>query len=740
MINDTKKNYTMIANEVFYQKNIEKIFTEGNTKITVNNKYIIDGNNLYLYRNTMLLSSSNKAIINDVILNHIYNLNEFEYSINDELLKGKKVNLTINKDKISNPNSPKDKYFFDTAFIDLKNQKFLAKDIQVLFDKNTYNNENNDPRLKGVSGSGDEFNTYLEKGIFTTCKDNGKCPPWKIESKNVRHDKKRKQIIYKDAWLKVYDVPVLYYPRFFHPDPTVKRQSGFLKPSTGIEESLGRSIYVPYFYLISESKDMTIKPRYYNNGKIVLQNEYRQVTKNTSTVADFSFTKEKNNKTHLFIKSDLNLNLENFLNSKLDFKFQTVSNDTYLKRFKLVSPYFNLDQDSLTSHLAINLDKEEYNFSASISQYETLAGSNSDRYQYTLPSYNFSKSFYLDTISNGSLNFNSSGANTISGTNVMATTIQNDLGYTSLENYLNNGIKTNFNIFIKNLNSVGKNHLTYKNTPQSELRSTYFFNVSLPLLKDNSETLNTFIPRASFNYSPNEMKNKKNSDSYLTIENIFNKNRLSLGDTFEGGESLTLGFDFRKQKKYQTIVNNKKSELIEDYFEMKLATVFRKDREENMPTKSSLSEKQSDYVGQIKYLPSQHLSLDYNFAIEDDLNSLLYSSIDTKFTLNSFNTTFSYIEENGTRGNTNLLENKTSYNLDKNNSFHFKTRRNREIDLTEYYDLIYQYKNDCLEASLQYKKSYYNNGDIKPGEDLFFMITIVPLTTFAPDSIINLVR
>ena len=35
-------------------------------------------------------------------------------------------------------------------------------------------------------------------------------PPWKIQSKNVRHDKKRKQIIYKDAWLKVYDIPVVY--------------------------------------------------------------------------------------------------------------------------------------------------------------------------------------------------------------------------------------------------------------------------------------------------------------------------------------------------------------------------------------------------------------------------------------------------------------------------------------------------------------------------------------------------
>ena len=30
--------------------------------------------------------------------------------------------------------------------------------------------------------------------------------------------------------LKIYDVPILYFPRFFHPDPTVKRQSGFLMP------------------------------------------------------------------------------------------------------------------------------------------------------------------------------------------------------------------------------------------------------------------------------------------------------------------------------------------------------------------------------------------------------------------------------------------------------------------------------------------------------------------------------
>ena len=38
---------------------------------------------------------------------------------------------------------------------------------------------------------------------------------------------KKKIINYKHAWLEIYDKPIIYFPKFFHPDPTVKRQSGF---------------------------------------------------------------------------------------------------------------------------------------------------------------------------------------------------------------------------------------------------------------------------------------------------------------------------------------------------------------------------------------------------------------------------------------------------------------------------------------------------------------------------------
>ena len=60
----------------------------------------------------------------------------------------------------------------------------------------------------------------------------------------------------------------------------------------------------------------------------------------------------------------------------------------------------------------------------------------------------------------------------------------------------------------------------------------------------------------------------------------------------------------------------------------------------------------------------------------------------------------------------------------------FNSRRNRKISLTEYYDLIYEYKNDCLVAGIKYNKTYYEDRDLKPSENLLFTITLSPLTSF----------
>ena len=81
-------------------------------------------------------------------------------------------------------------------------------------------------------------------------------------------------------------------------------------------------------------------------------------------------------------------------------------------------------------------------------------------------------------------------------------------------------------------------------------------------------------------------------------------------------------------------------------------------------------------------------------------------------------------------GDVNFLKNTTTFNFDEKIYFSFNTRRNRKINLTEYYDLVYEYKNDCLTAGVKYKKTYYEDRDVKPNEDLFFTITLFPITQF----------
>ena len=75
------------------------------------------------------------------------------------------------------------------------------------------------------------LSTEITKGVFPTCKKRKGCPPWQLSAEKIQHNKKKQTIYYKNALLKVYDIPVMYFPRFFHPDPTVDRKSGFLIPT-----------------------------------------------------------------------------------------------------------------------------------------------------------------------------------------------------------------------------------------------------------------------------------------------------------------------------------------------------------------------------------------------------------------------------------------------------------------------------------------------------------------------------
>ena len=125
-----------------------------------------------------------------------------------------------------------------------------------------------------------------------------------------------------------------------------------------------------------------------------------------------------------------------------------------------------------------------------------------------------------------------------------------------------------------------------------------------------------------------------------------------------------------------------------------------------------------------------NVNLTYDFSLDNDMRTLNSNSIGTEISINNFITTFNFIEQRNDIGSSHLLSNTTEYQINKNSSLKFSTRRNKKINLTEYYDLSYEYKNDCLTAALKFNKSFYQDNDLRPTEDLFFSITLIPLTTY----------
>ena len=725
IIEDQFNNYNFSAQNVLYIKNKERIELKGKVEASIDTNYKFNSDNIVILRKDMLISSDSGATILDNINQTRYEISKFNYSLEEEILKGEKIFINT---KYNQPFS--DKYFFKSAVFDLKNQNYIAQDININFKKDFFGDKRNDPRFKGLSSSRKNGITTINKGVFTTCKKNDRCPPWTIQADKIIYDENKKQINYNNALVKVYDIPVLYFPKFFHPGPSVKRQSGFLVPHINNSNILGSSLQIPYFYAPSQNKDFTFKPTLFDKNIFMFQNEYRQKNKKSFFITDLNVvsgykskkSNEKNTLTHLFSKYEIDLGLDSFLESSVNVSVQKVNNDTYLKVFdaNIVNTELKPDNfDTLTSNINFNLENDKYKLETGFTAYENLSKQNSDRYQYVLPYFDFSRSFF-DNNNFASFNFLSQGDNILKDTNSLRSRMINNLDIQSYDYYSKTGFKNNINYYLKNTISAGKNNTEYDSSPHLKFMNILEFVSSFPLISIGENTVDYLNPTVSLRINPSDMKGYKNENRQINNDNIFNIDRLGLIDTLESGQNLTLGLDYKKEK----------IENINKYFEFKLGKVIRTKSNNDIPINSTLDKKNSNFFGKITNNLNDNLSFNYDFSINHSLDEVQYNSIGATIKKNNFITTFNYIEEDGVIGSTNLLENVTTFNFDNKNFITFKTRENREIDLTEYYDLIYEYKNDCLVAGIKYNKTYYKDRDLEPTEDFMLSIKLIPLTTF----------
>ena len=697
---DKKNKIEIFAENIKYEKKENTIIFRGDNETIFDKKFNLKSRDIIYNKNKNLIYSNRKTSLKDKNNNNLF-FDNFKFNIIDKVVDVENLQLI----DVSNNN-----YKINEAMINLNIGEFIGKNVKIFFYKDIFDNSENDPRLFGNSIIHNKNETLVTKGIFTSCKikDNEKCPPWLIKADQVKHNKKNKTIEYKNAWLNVYDFPLVYFPFFYHPDPTVKRQSGFLLPKLSNSSTLGNSIQLPYYRVISDNKDLTFSPKIFFDDNILLQSEYRQKNKNSVLITDQSINfNDDSTRSHFF---------GNFKNSTENYEYQlnieSTSNKNYLKKYEVTSPLIN-DNMNLNSFISFEKDFDNSYFSTSFEVFEDLTKDDSDSYEYIYPNYLFYKQINSNTP--GSVEFNTSGYQKKYDTNRYDAVVVNDIKYNSLQNISKTGSINNFSFILKNLNTDGENSTNHGNSLKNKILTSFQIDTKHPMKKETDGYLNYLTPKASLKFSPTETKNIRNEENTVNYLGLFNVDRFNDNQMIEGGESLTLGFDYTSKSKQ----NNKGLGL-------SIGQVYRLSENTDLPIASSLGQTRSDFIGNLNYDYSEKLNINYSFAIDNNFQDTNYDFIETSLSLNKFITSFKFLNTNKALGDKSFISNTSKINFNNEHSLNFTTNKNLDENYTEYYDLIYEYKNDCFAASVEYKKSFYNDVDIVAGENIMFSIKIIP--------------
>jgi len=706
------------TNKATYDKKMEIVNTYKNSELKTEDGYIISSKNIVYNIKDKILSSDENTTLIDPDKNKA-SVSMFQYNL------VKKLFSSVGDIKIVD--IKKNKYFFKELHINTKEKEMIGSDVSVLLDPKDFGvKETNDPRFVANDIFISKNKSILSKGVFSVCpikKD--QCPPWLLKAKKITHDKIKKTVYYEHATLKFYDIPIFYFPKFFHPDPTVKRQSGFLQPKFTDSTSLGTGFGLPYYWAISNARDLTFTPKIYNNENPVFLNEYRQAFRNGFFILDTSYTEgyKKTNSTktngsrnHIFSELNFNFNDDDTYSNQLSLKVQKTSNDTYFRIHDINSSLVDSSNTDLRNEINYNYEKDDIFFNISASLYENLRKNTNSRYEYIAPNILFGKSFFTEKF--GTVSFETNALYRNYEVDKHISSVTNDIVWNSNSFITSGGFINSIQSIFKNTNYEAINTSDYKTKGTiNEFSGVLSYKSSLPMKKEKDYSSNIFSPTFMIRYAPGHMRNLSSDDINLKYANLYSINKTSV---IEDGLSAVLGFDF-------TINNKELGDAEKEKFSLSLGQVFNIEENEDLPSKSSLDQKASDIVGEIKYNFSEIGSIDYKFSVDHNLGELNYNEISSGLNFGKVKFNLNYLEEQNHVGDEHYVNAGVDLNLNENSKLSFETRKNFKTESTELYDISYQYVLDCLSAGLIFRREFYEDSDIEAKDTLMFTIKFIPL-------------
>ena len=721
----------ILTNYAEYNESNKLLITRGDTKIITSEKYIINGKNISVNGKNKIIKSKDNAIITDLDKNEIF-LNNFEYQKSNHIFKS--IGYINFKDKNDN------EYKLSQIYIDTKKKEIIGTDSKLyLNEKNFKVQENNKPRIFSNTVNLNKEKLSFEKSIFTTCdyRKDDKCPPWSIQSKKMINDRVKKTIYYDHAVVKLYDIPIFYLPKLAHPDPSVKEDRVFGANFTN-SKNLNTGIKIPYFWAINDDKNFTLNSSLYSTDHPLLVGEYHQAFANAELITNFGYTKgykktsskkKMGDKSHFFSKFTKKFTTDKSENN-INISLQQVADNKYLKLYKIDSTLIDYQKDRLQSEINFTSENENSFFEFNSSVIETLKDNYNDKYEYIFPDISYDKNL-LNDLKFGNLNLKSNYLSHNYNTNITENFFINDFNWNSKNLINKSGFKNKFLANIRNINYEVKNFELmnqdiYKKDTKSELYSALGFMSKLNLEKFNGNSEQYLKPKFFLRYAPGNMR-KEIDGNKLDSMSAFSMDRLTENKNFETGLTSTIGFDYTRKKKNSN-------------FDFSVAQIINERENKDLHDRTSMDEKLSDLVGSASYSLNDNMTFNYNFNIDQNYSELNYSDIGFDLNKGKINFNFNYLQENKHVAHINdkeYFKTKINYLKSDMSQFSFSNKRNLITDSSEFYNLSYEYFNDCLRAGIVYRREFYQDSELEPENSLMFKITLTPFGSIDTPSFVQ---
>ena len=746
---ESKSNelFEIKAKKVEYNNTQDLIIAKGNANATHSSGKKIFADKILYFKSKNLIKTLNNSKFIDA--NNTLTADNFIYDTKSKVIEAKNNVILIDKDK--------NKFYFDSFIFNESSSKGKGVNIKAKISDGSY--------LISKEGALDnkEEKINLNSAKYTTCSKikNNKdeyCPSWSLNSKQIIHDKKNKKIIHKHAVLKLKKIPVLYSPYISHPDPSVKRQSGFLPPIIKTLSNIGRTIQTPYYWAINDDKDITITPTYYFDEHDLIKASYRQAFQNGFLNIENGYSKgyrdlnktgrTKGSRNYLFaeyIGEKKNLIFED---NQINFKIQRVSQQNFIRVNKINTLLFKEDIRTLENSFNISSIEQNKRFGVKVGIFENLDILDTGKYTYYLPDGVFS---YNKKFKNFNSNTNSYFQGKKFSKDQKQIKIRNNILIDSNQKiFKKNGIGSKVKLALYNNNIHNDNVTNQKNNSNIDNYFTIALDNTLPLGKFSKNSYQILTPRVFIKYTSGKMQNAYNNEKILNHSDIFSMNRTNDLDTPETGATLGHGFDYVFHK------NKENTNTTQTVTNFGLGQVLRKDEESLMPNKSSLNNSSSDIVGYLKYnlygdkidlkVPNEekinfinnfknnHLSINYNFNMENDFSEMINNNLTLSGSYNKFYTSLQFEEKNNHVGSNRSGSLNFKKLINDNYYFNFESKKNLKTDSSEYLRFGLNFENDCIVTSLTLSRDFYFDKDISSSKTIVFGIMIKPFAdNFAPD-------